>query len=128
MGQLVHADLELTLRADPVITRQRQHAAAGDGVTVDRGDERVGGREHLDHGGRKAGQEFLEAVAVVLVEGHQVEPGRENSAAAGQHRRLRVTIGKTGGEPVEQFLVHGIGAAELHAGYAHAVALFDDQA
>ena len=116
--------------AMPPVGAACEHAAAGDGVAVDRGHHRLRKEEHRVVEPVQRRQKSPDVGRAALAQPHQIDAGGKHPALPGQHhgpvsepaQRLELR-----GERLAEFDVERVGLAvnHLHDGDAAAMAQFD---
>jgi hypothetical protein len=123
---LVQPDAQLASRRHASVGGERQDAAAGDGVAVDRGHHRAGEREDLQHHAVEQPDEVVEPGRSELVERDEVEPGREEALEPGQYHAAGArpsSLLQRGGDRRQARGVEGVPLPAGEADLGHAVAL-----
>ena len=110
------------------VAGQPQDAAAGHRVAVDRRHDGPGEGEDLEHHPIELPDEGVQRGPVQLVEGNQVEAGREKPVIAGEDHSPRAPLPcliQGPGDGDEALGIQGVGLAAGEADLSHAVAPFD---
>jgi hypothetical protein len=126
-----HADRELgqadpASRHQPPVAGQGEYATPGDGMPIDRCHRRPRVVEDGPEHPRQRGQEVGRVRGAAVEDAAQVDARGEGGPGAGDQQGA---VGRRhrGGEGVEQFGVHGVDPAVLHAQDGDVVALLDVQ-
>ncbi len=115
-----------SLRRDPLVGARMQHAAAGDGVAVDRCDHRLGKEEHRVVEPVQRRQEAPHVRRAALAQPNQIDAGGKHPALAGEHHGPGGRIARAvelRGDRLAELDVERIGLAVHHGHDGDAAAL-----